>query len=131
MKFNKRKTRSTFSTGILAGRKTKAAGRYTPEQALRRVTMANLLWESTYYQSADEIMRQIEDLIPQVSSEVIAKLALETRFEQRLRHTPLYLALMLHKYHGGAGVADLLAKICTRPDMTIDTLAMLPIVFKP
>ena len=131
MKLNKRKTRySPFSTGILAGRATKAAGRYTPEQALRRVTMANLLWESTYYQSADAIMRQIEELIPQVSSEVIAKLALETRFEQRLRHTPLYLALMLYKYHGGAGVADLLAKICTRPDMTIDTLAMLPIVFK-
>ncbi|WP_020537500.1 TROVE domain-containing protein [Lewinella cohaerens] len=126
MKFNKRKTRSPFSTGIIAGKTTAAAGRYTPEQALRRVTMANLLWESTYYQSADTIMTRIEELIPQVKPEVIAQLALETRFEQRLRHTPLYLALQLFKHHGSAGVADVLAKICTRPDMTMDTLAMLP-----
>jgi 60 kDa SS-A/Ro ribonucleoprotein len=126
MKFNKRKKKSIFSTGIIAGRKTDAAGRYTHEQLLRRVVMVNLLWESTYYQSADQIMQQIETLIPKVAPEIIANLAVETRFEQRLRHTPVYLALMLYKHHGGAGVADVLAKICTRPDMTIDALAMLP-----
>ena len=130
MKFNKRKTPSTFSFGILAGQATQASGRYSAEQALRRVTMANLLWESTYYQSADTIMEEIENLVQYVEPEVIAKLALETRFEQRLRHTPLYLALLQYKYYGGAGIADLLAKICTRPDMTIDTLAMLPIVLE-
>ena len=130
MKFNKRKTRSLFSTGTIAGKTTPAAGKYTPEQALRRVTMANLLWESTYYQSADTIMARMEELIPQVTPEVIVQLALETRFEQRLRHTPIYLALQLFKHHGGAGVADLLAKICTRPDMTMDALAMLPLVLE-
>lgn len=128
MKFNKRKTHSSFSPGNIAGRNTKVSGKYSAEQALCRVTMANLLWESTYYQSADTIMRRIEELIPKVKPEVIAGLALETRFEQRLRHTPIFLALQLYKYHGGTGVADLLAEICTRPDMTIDTLAMLPLV---
>ena len=126
MKFNKRKKTSTFNIGIIAGQKTKAAGKYTPEDLLRRITMANLLWESTYYQNADMIMSQMEALIPKVKPQMLADLAVETRFEQKLRHTPIYLALMLFKYHGGNLVADVLAKICTRPDMTIDTLAMLP-----
>lgn len=129
MKFNKRKIKSFFGTGEIAGRKTDAAGRYTSEQLLRRVVMANLLWESTYYQSADTIMEQIESLIPRVSPQVIADLAIETRFDQRLRHTPIYLTLMLFKYHGcGSVVSNILAQICTRPDMTMDTLAMLPII---
>jgi 60 kDa SS-A/Ro ribonucleoprotein len=130
MKFNKRKKTKVFGTGTIAGGATNAAGKYTNEQLLRRVVMANLLWESTYYQRADTIMNQIETLIPKVSPQTIADLAIETRFEQRLRHTPIYLTLMLYKFHGGARVADTLAKICTRPDMTIDTLAMLPIVLE-
>lgn len=126
-KFNKKKT--PRREGIIAGGKTKAAGKYTDEQLLRRVVMANLLWESTYYQSADAIMRQMNSLIPKVSPEVVADLAVETRFDQKLRHTPIYLALCLYRDHkAGKLCENTLAKICTRPDMTIDALAMLPIV---
>ena len=62
-KFNKKK--SPFSTGVIAGRKTHAAGRYTHMEKLRRITLANLLFESNYYQSSDTIMKQMEKLVPQ------------------------------------------------------------------
>ena len=69
--------KSVFTNGIIAGGKTNAAGKYTNEQLLRRVTLANLLFESDYYQKADVIMSQIESLIQLVEPDVIIKLALE------------------------------------------------------
>lgn len=123
-KFNTRKT--GFDSGIIAGKLTDTAGKYSDDELLRRVTLANMLFESDYYQPADEIMKQIEDLCYKVEGEKIIELALECRFEQKLRHTPLWLLILASEIHD-VSVKDALAKIANRPDMTIDVLQMLKV----
>lgn len=123
-KFNTKKT--GFDSGIIAGKLTDKTGKYSDYEMLHRVTLANLLFESNYYQSADEIMKQIETLCHQVTGDQIIKLALECRFEQKLRHTPLWLLILADEIHG-VSIKDALAKIANRPDMTIDLLQMLKV----
>lgn len=123
-KFNTKKT--GFNSGIITGKLTDKAGIYSDYELLRRVTLANLLFESNYYQSADEIMGQIEMLCHQVEGQQIIDLALECRFEQKLRHTPLWLLILAEEIHG-VSVKEALAKIANRPDMTMDFLQMLKI----
>ncbi|SKC06533.1 TROVE domain-containing protein [Soonwooa buanensis] len=123
-KFNLKK--SIFGTGKIAGETTAKAGKYTDYELLRRVTLANLLFESNYYQPADEIMTQIENLCSKVSGEQIVELALECRFEQKLRHTPLWLLILANEIHD-TPVKDAIAKISNRPDMTMDLLQMLKV----
>lgn len=123
-KFNLRKT--LFGSGKIAGKETKSAGKYTDFELLRRVTLTNLLFESNYYQSADEIMTQMESLAHKVSGSQLVELALECRFEQKLRHTPLWLLILANEIHG-APVKDALAKVANRPDMTMDVLQMLKV----
>jgi len=124
-KFNTKKT--GFDTGIIAGKETKTAGKYTDYELLRRVTLANLLFESNYYQSSDTIMKQIETLVPKVTGQQVIDLAMECRFEQKLRHTPLWLLLLVNEYHKDVSVKDALAKIATRPDMLMDMLGMIKV----
>lgn len=123
-KFNTKKT--GFDSGIIAGKLTDKAGKYSDYELLRRVTLANMLFESDYYQSSDQIMKQIEDLCYTVSGEMIIELALECRFEQKLRHTPLWLLILANEIHD-VSVKDAVAKIANRPDMTIDLLQMLKV----
>ncbi|MBV8325593.1 TROVE domain-containing protein [Chryseobacterium sp.] len=123
-KFNTKKT--GFGFGFIAGKLTDNAGQYSDYELLRRVTLANLLFESDYYQSADDIMKQIEDLCYKVDGEKIIQLAIECRFEQKLRHTPLWLLILAHEIHG-ISVKEAIAKIANRPDMTIDLLQMLKV----
>lgn len=123
-KFNTKKTE--FDAGIIAGTLTDTAGKYSNYELLRRVALANLLFESDYYQSADEIMKQIEDLCHKVEGEKIIELAMECRFEQKLRHTPLWLLILANEIHD-ISVKDALSKIANRPDMTIDLLQMLKV----
>ena len=124
-KFNTKKT--GFDTGVIAGKTTKTAGKYTDYELLRRVTLANLLFESNYYQSSDTIMKQIEMLVPKVDGQKVIDLALECRFEQKLRHTPLWLLLLVNDYHKDVSVKDALAKMATRPDMLMDMLGMIKV----
>ncbi len=121
-KFNTKKT--GFENGIIAGLKTKTAGKYTDYELLRRVTLANLLFESNYYQNADTIMNQIEYLVKKVDPKKVIDLALECRFEQKLRHTPLWLLLLVNEFHKSS-IKEPLTKICTRPDMLMDFLGMM------
>lgn len=124
-KFNPKK--HGFDTGEIAGKTTEVAGKYTDYELLRRVTLANLLFESNYYQSSDAIMKQIENLVPKVTAEQVINLAIECRFEQKLRHTPLWLLLLVSEYHKGASIKEPLARICNRPDMLMDLLGMIKV----
>lgn len=121
-KFNSKK--ESFGNGIIAGVETNTAGKYSNYELLRRVTLANLLFESNYYQSSDDIMNQIENLVKIVDPQKTIELALECRFEQTLRHTPLWLLLLVNEYHG-VSIAEPLARISTRPDMLTDVLGMI------
>lgn len=124
-KFNTKKDKTGFSTGVIAGQETKTAGKYTDYELLRRVTLSNLLHESNYYQTSDTIMKQIEDLVKIVSPEKVIDLAIECRFQQTLRHTPLWLVLLVSEYHKGYPVSEAIAKIANRPDMLMDLLGMI------
>lgn len=106
--------RKTSTTQPIGGQVVKSVGRYTPEQLFSRVVLTNLLWEDTYYQKANVIQSQMEELIPKLSKEFIDHKILQARHEEGLRMTPLFLALETNH--------DLLPEICTRPDMTIDVL---------
>lgn len=121
-KFNSKK--ESFGSGIIAGKTTSTAGKYSNIQLLRRVTLANLLFESNYYQTSDDIMKQIENLVKIVDPQDVINLAIECRFEQKLRHTPLWLLLLVQEYHK-VSIKDALAKISTRPDMLMDFMGMM------
>lgn len=121
-RFNKKKE-ANLSAGMLAGTFTPAVGNYSNEELMRRVTMANLLFKENYYQGSDDIMAQMEDLSSKVSGEFLVDLAREVRFEQKLRHTPLWLLLLAKQYHN-TPIKEALVDICTRPDMLMDYLSL-------
>ncbi|NJM12726.1 MAG: TROVE domain-containing protein [Synechococcaceae cyanobacterium SM1_2_3] len=111
----------------LAGGAGMAAAQQSPEHLLRRVILANLLWEDVAYSTGKDIVAQIKTLIPQINPETVAKLAIEARLEQKLRHVPLLLAREMirqpdPKFRGLVG--DLLPQIIQRPDELTEFLAL-------
>ena len=124
-KLNKMKVSEPFGTGVIAGTVTKTAGKYTDYELLRRVTLANLLFEKVAYQGADSITAQIEALVPKVDPKLVVELAIECRKKQNLRHMPLWLILLVSEFHKGYPVADALAQIATRPDQLMDLIGMI------
>lgn len=96
-----------------------------PEALLRRVVMANLLWEDTAYQSGAGVAEQIGNLVPQVAPEVVARMAEEAREEQKLRHVPLLLlsecaSVPSHRHV----VAQALPNVIQRADELTEFLAL-------
>lgn len=92
---------------------------------LRRVVLANLLWEQNAYSDGIEISKEISRLIPLCNPVDVANLALEARLIQKLRHTPLFICVEMLKHANYKGyVADILPKIITRADMITDFLAI-------
>lgn len=89
----------------------------SPEDALRRAVMANLLWEDNAYQDGKLIADEIIRLVPQVAPEVVYEIAYNARHEQKLRHVPLLLAreMARHDSHRRL-VGRLLNAIILRPD---------------
>lgn len=119
------KTESKFSNERTAGGAGIKAAKQDNISMLRRVVLANLLWEKNAYVDGITTAQQITELIPKCNPEEVANLAIETRLVQKLRHTPLYIAveMLKHKEHKKY-VADVLAKVITRADMLTDFLAI-------
>lgn len=92
---------------------------------LRRSVLATLLWEDQFYEDGQSISDRIELLanLPTVSGEALAKLAMEARNEQKLRHVPLFLAVILAK-KAPAFVAEVLENIIQRPDELTEFLSL-------
>jgi len=92
---------------------------------LRRVVLANLLWEDLAYIDGKEVAKQIAELIPLCAPEDVANLAIEARKFQKLRHTPLFIAVHMLKHEKHRQLVDeLLPLIITRADMLTDFLAI-------
>lgn len=92
---------------------------------LRRVVLANLLWEDAAYVDGETVAEAIERLIPLCKPEDVAALTEEARLVQKLRHTPLFLASEMCKYDETKPyVVELLPRIITRADMLTDFLAI-------
>lgn len=119
------KPANKFVEERLAGGSGLKAARQENIALLRRVVLANLLWENNAYvdgnATADEIIR----LIPLCKAKDVADLAVEARVAQKLRHTPLFIAVEMLKHADHAKlVKEILPKIITRADMLSDFLAI-------
>ncbi len=92
---------------------------------LRRAVLANLLWEDVAYIDGVSVANEIKRLIPLCPAEDVYNIALEARLMQKLRHTPLFIAVEMCKYsEHKLFVKDLLPRIITRADMLTDFLAI-------
>lgn len=105
---------------------------------LRRLTLACMLWEGTFYVDGVEAVKAIDCAVEKVLAlkngpQIVSDLANEIRTQGKLRHTPLYLALSLVKAGSKktkraescrAVVADTLSKIIQRPDELAEFVAL-------
>ena len=119
-----RKRPSKTVDGMIAGGYG-AVAKQSNEALLRRAVMSCLLFENTFYQSGNEVAKNISDLIPKVTPSVVANIAIEARLKQKLRHVPLFIATEMckHKTHKGF-VSSVLPQIITRADQITDALAL-------
>jgi len=109
----------------LAGGFGMASAKQSDYLQLRRCVLANLLWEDAAYQDGDLISDRIKSLIPKIDGKLVANLAVECREEQKLRHTPIMILVEMLKYSTHSKyVGEIIPKICTRPDMITDLVAL-------
>ena len=113
------------TVGEIAGQITDAAAAQSNIALLRRAVLANLLWENIAYMDGVSVANEIKRLIPLCDPKEVADLAVEARTMQKLRHTPLFLAVEMCKYNETRKyVKDILPKIITRADMLTDFMAL-------
>lgn len=113
------------TVGEIAGQVTDMAAAQSSIALLRRAVLANLLWENIAYMDGKSVTEQIKSLIPQCDPMAVANLTIEARAIQKLRHTPLFLAVEMCKHDGTRPyVKDVLPKIITRADMLTDFMAL-------
>lgn len=118
-------TRFDTDAPRLAGDFGAVAAKQDSESLLRRATLSCLLWEKAFYESGESIARNIAELIPQVEPSVCAEIARETRFEQKLRHVPLYITAVMAGLDSHKGyVSGLLADVIQRADELAEYLAI-------
>ena len=119
------KKTSKFEEERLAGGSGALAAKQSNTALLRRAVLANLLWEDVAYMDGMKVAKEIQRLIPLCPAEDVYYIALEARTMQKLRHTPLFLAVEMCKYpEHKMFVQDLLPQIITRADMLTDFLAI-------
>ena len=119
------KPTSKLDTERLAGGSGALAAKQSDVALLRRAVLANLLWEDVAYMDGKKVAEEIKRLIPLCPAIDVYNIALEARLMQKLRHTPLFIAVEMCKYpEHKLFVADLLPKIITRADMLTDFLAL-------
>lgn len=109
----------------LAGGFGAPAARQDNEATLRRLVMANMLWEDLAYADGKSVAEEIARLIPEINPATVAMIAVEAREKQKLRHTPLFIAreMARHPEHR-AYLSEVLPKVIGRPDGITDFMAL-------
>src|SRR5262245_42032951 len=103
-----------------------ASGRHISlELQLRRSVLACLLWESQFYEDGVEIAGRMAELVPKVTPEKVAALAVEARSQMKLRHPPLLLVreMARHKTHRHLA-GDTLGRVIQRADELAEFVAI-------
>ena len=100
------------------------AQRVSDKEALRRTVMTCMLWEQTFYEDGVSVADRIKALVPTVSSESVAHLAIEAREEMQLRHVPLLLVRELARTGNGTLVAQTLERVIQRADELAEFVAI-------
>lgn len=101
------------------------AAKLTPEQELRRLSAACLLWEDTFYDNGVALAGRIKELVPQCKPAFVAECAKEMRSAQHLRHAPLMLVreMARHDSHKRL-VGKLLPQVIQRADELAEFVAI-------
>lgn len=84
------------------------------EKQLRRMTMANMLWEDQFYIDGVTSAKIVENTVTKVDPKSVQAIALEAREKFKLRHVPLLLMRALART--GKLEAKSLAAVIQRPD---------------
>jgi hypothetical protein len=93
-----------------------------PIEALRRAVMTCLLWEDQFYIDGQGIADVVKGLIGKVSPEEAREVLKQAKWENKLRHMPLYLLTLMAK-QGWLKKEDV-ANIITRPDDMTELLSL-------
>jgi hypothetical protein len=93
-----------------------------PLEQLRRAVMTCLLWEDQFYIDGQGIADLVKTLIPKVSAEDAREVLLQAKWENKLRHMPLYLLTLMAK-QGWLKKEDV-AGVITRPDDMTELLSL-------
>jgi 60 kDa SS-A/Ro ribonucleoprotein len=93
---------------------------------LRRTVTSCLLWESTFYESGEDIATRIHTLANKCPANFVAELAVEVRKQHGLRHAPLWLILSLlpRKDILGNAKAEAITNVISRCDELTEIIAM-------
>lgn len=102
------------------------ATRLNADLQLRRLTLATMLFEDTFYVDGKTIADQILEAAKNVSDAKLAALAIECRNSQKLRHMPLFLVRELARRKSVAPglVRDTLAAVIQRADELAEFLSL-------
>lgn len=100
------------------------AARLTPEQQLKRLTMACLLWEDNFYIDGKTHVQLIEEYAAKVKPDFLAQIAISLKERGLLRHTPLLILCLLLEKHKDFRAKDVIARVCTRADDITELLAL-------
>jgi 60 kDa SS-A/Ro ribonucleoprotein len=116
------------TTGLFETDRTHEGAAIKPIDAaheLKRAVMSHFLWEDEFYESGESIAKRISNLVPRVSPENVAALAVEARTKMNLRHVPLFLCveMLKHKSHRTL-VRSTLNSVILRPDELTEALAL-------
>lgn len=95
------------------------------EAQLRRLVLANLMWEDIAYASGTEVAKDIITAVDKCDPRVVAQVAIDARNKMYLRHVPLFLVRCLAAKKGnGTIVEETLAEIIQRPDELTEYVAL-------
>ena len=101
------------------------------EEQLLRLVASCMLYEKTFYESGDSVVKNIAETLDSVSPEYAAKVAIMAREDFKLRHVPLFLLSQLayraskRKKTLPAGVlSNSLARVIQRADELAEFLAI-------
>lgn len=107
----------TFEGGV--------AQKLDAEGTLRRLVMANMLWEDQFYIDGKSTAGLIKELVPQCRAEFVAACAYHARTAMKLRHVPLLLVREMTRYSSHKHlVDDLLPDVIQRPDEITEFLSI-------
>jgi 60 kDa SS-A/Ro ribonucleoprotein len=93
-----------------------------PLAQLRRLTMACMLWEDTFYVDGKTVADQIAEVCTKVKAQDLVNLAIEIHQKGLLRHIPLFLIVEALKKK--AKCIDAIDIICNRPDQMTELLTL-------
>lgn len=103
------------------------AARLNKSQKLRRLVMASMLWEDSFYVDGISHAEYVRQALLEADPEEVAQIAIEAREKMKLRHVPLFLVRELARHPNKEArwlVGETLARVIQRPDELAEFLSI-------